>query len=143
MLSRDGTGSDEAEKTYAKASEILERLARENRLTPLYREELARTLVGRAAVRVASGNLLGAEADIKEAFALLDRLIAQETAKKAVRSPQYASIRARVLEQQSRLHSARKESVKAKMRWPWRSARSNEPSLSIRRGRSTTSFAAA
>jgi hypothetical protein len=114
LLARQGSGRIEAESLYKKAYVILERLARENELSPLYREEWARTLSGRATTRVAAGNLPAAESDCREGLKLVDELISQEKAKKgASQSPQYASLRGRILEQQSQILSLRNQHSEA------------------------------
>src|SRR5262249_3172318 len=82
-----------AEESYDRAASLLEKLIDTHKLIPHYREEMAVTLAGRAAVRARSGasRLAEAQRDCDAARTLLTGLIDGQRKKGIRLNPQYLS----------------------------------------------------
>jgi tetratricopeptide (TPR) repeat protein len=104
LLSTDLSKLPESEKQYEQASQILTSLSNKHKLIPHYREEMAVTLCGRAAVRVAMARIPDAQRDCETAREHLDWLIAEQTRKDAPENPEYLSLLGQVMARQSRIH---------------------------------------
>ena len=91
-------------QSYNRASAILERLIKDHALIPHYREELAVTASGRAAVHMVVGDIPAAQRDCKTARELVERLIDEQSSKGDPENPTYLSIVARVLVQESEIY---------------------------------------
>jgi eukaryotic-like serine/threonine-protein kinase len=104
LLSTDQKALLESEKTYEQAAQILTKLISKYKLAPHFREEMAATLCGRAAVRVAMAHIPDAQRDCEAALDHLTWLIAEQTRNGAPENPQYLSLLGQVLDQQSRIH---------------------------------------
>jgi serine/threonine-protein kinase len=103
LLSTDDKSLPLSEKNYERAAQILTRLIGKYKLAPHFREEMAATLCGRSAVRVAMARIQDAQRDCKAALDHLTWLIAEQTRKGAPENPQYLSLLGQVLDQQSRI----------------------------------------
>ncbi len=107
LLSTDVSKLAQSEKNYEEAAQILTRLIAENKLMPHYRQKMAATLCGRAAVRLAMNHIADAERDCEAAQEYLAGLIGEQTRKRAPENPEYLSLLGQVLDQQSRIHFVR------------------------------------
>ena len=104
LLSTDRSTLMEAEKNYEQASQILTKLISDHKLIPHYREEMAATLCGRAAVRLAMTRIPDAQRDCEAALDHLAWLIGEQSRTGAPENPEYLSLLGQVLAQQSRIH---------------------------------------
>jgi tetratricopeptide (TPR) repeat protein len=104
LLSTDLSKLQESENTFEQADKILSRLINKHKVIPLYRELMAATLCGRAAVRLAMNRIPDAQRDCEAAQGHLTWLIAEQTRKGAPENPEYVSLLGQVLTQQSRIH---------------------------------------
>ena len=86
-MSTDLSKLAESEKNYEQASRILARLIKDHKLIPHYREEMAVTLCGRAAVRLAMTRIPDAQRDCEAALDHLAWLIGEQTRKGAPENP--------------------------------------------------------
>jgi len=107
LLSADVSKLAECEKNYEQAAQILTRLIGNHKLIPHYREEMAVTLCGRAALHLAMNRIADAEHDCEAAQEYLGGLIGEQTRKGAPENPEYLSLLGQVLDQQSRIHFVR------------------------------------
>jgi eukaryotic-like serine/threonine-protein kinase len=107
LLSTDLAKLPESEKNFEQASQTLTRLINNHKVIPHYREEMAVTLCGRAAVRFAMTRIPDAERDCEAALEHLTGLITERTRKGAPENPQYLSLLGQVLNLQSRIHFLR------------------------------------
>ena len=107
LLSTDLSKLSESEQNYEQAAQILTRLISNHKSIPHYREEMAVTLCGRAAVRLAMGRIPDAQRDCEAALDHLAWLIGEQTRKGAPENPQYLSLLGQVLDRQSRIHFLR------------------------------------
>ena len=107
LLSADHSKLSQAENNYEQAAQILTRLISNHKLIPHYREEMAVTLCGRAAVRFAMTRIPDAERDCEAALEHLTGLITERTRMGAPENPQYLSLLGQVLNLQSRIHFLR------------------------------------
>ena len=107
ISSEDASSLAEAEGDYERAAGILARLIEKQEQIPHYREEMAATLCGRAAVRLAAGRIPDAEQDCEAALGHLTRLIDEQARKGTPENPQYLSLLGRVLARQGRIHFLR------------------------------------
>jgi eukaryotic-like serine/threonine-protein kinase len=107
LLSLDVSKLAESEKNYEQAAQILTRLIDNHKLTPHYRQRMAMTLCGRAAVRLAMNKIADAEHDCETAREHLAGLIGEQTQKGAPENPDYLSVLGQVLDLQSRIHFVR------------------------------------
>ena len=105
LLSTDQKALPESEKNFEQAAQVLTRLIGKYKLAPHFREEMAVTLCGRAAVRVALARIPEAQRDCEAALDHLAWLIEEQTRKGAPENPQYLSLLGQVLDQQGRIHS--------------------------------------
>jgi hypothetical protein len=103
-LRNDRSRLVDSEKSYEQASQILSRLINNHKLIPHYREEMATTLCGRAAVRLSLNRIPDAQRDCEVALDHLAWLVAEQTRKDAPENPQYLSLLGQVLARQSRIH---------------------------------------
>jgi eukaryotic-like serine/threonine-protein kinase len=110
LLGTDLSKLSQSEQNYEQASQVLAKLINKHKIMPHYREQMAATLCGRAAVRLAMTRFPDAQRDCKAAVELLDGLIAEQTRRDAPENPQYLSLRGQVLARQSRIHFLRGES---------------------------------
>ncbi|HEX3450037.1 MAG TPA: protein kinase, partial [Isosphaeraceae bacterium] len=104
LLRMDPAKVHESENNYVQAAQILTGLIGNHKLIPHYREEMAVTLCGRAAVRLAMNRIPDAQQDCEAALVHLDWLTAEQTRKGGPENPQYLSLRGQVLSVQSRIH---------------------------------------
>jgi tetratricopeptide (TPR) repeat protein len=105
--SRDSSSSAESEGYYNEASRILERLIKDHGQISHYREEMAATRGGRAAVRLAAGRISEAEQDCAAALDCLNGLIDERASQGAAENPEYLSLLGRVLALQCQIHLQR------------------------------------
>ena len=100
LLCKDLSRFPESEQNYERANLILERLIKDHALIPHYREEMAVTMSGRAAARLAMGRIPDAQRDCQAALDHLARLVAEQARKGAPENPRYLSLlgQARILE---------------------------------------------
>jgi eukaryotic-like serine/threonine-protein kinase len=106
LLCKDLSRFPESEKNYERATRILERLIKDHKLIPHYREEMAVTTSGRAAARLAMGRIPDAERDCKTALDHLAWLVEEQTRKGAPENPQYLSLLGQVRALEGRIHRA-------------------------------------
>jgi eukaryotic-like serine/threonine-protein kinase len=104
LLSADRSKLPESEKAYEQADQILSVLTNKHKVMPLYREQMAATLCGRAAVRLASNRVADSRRDCEAAQGHVTWLIAEQARKGAPENPQYLSLLGQVLIQHSRIH---------------------------------------
>jgi eukaryotic-like serine/threonine-protein kinase len=104
LLAKDPPQPIESLENYERASRTLDRLIKDHTVIPHYREELAATLSGRAAARLALGQVADAERDCQAALEQLARLIREQTAKHAPENPQYLSLLGRALARESGIY---------------------------------------
>jgi tetratricopeptide (TPR) repeat protein/tRNA A-37 threonylcarbamoyl transferase component Bud32 len=104
LLGKDPSSLAESERSFEQASQILVRLIAGHRLIPHYREEMAVTLCGRAAVRLAGARITEAQRDCEAARDHLAWLVGEQTRKGAPENPRYLSLLGQVLAGQSRIH---------------------------------------
>lgn len=104
LLGKDPSRLSESARDYEQASRILERLIRDHKLIPHYREEMTVALSGRAAVRLAMGRVADARRDCEAARDHLGWLIGEQERKGAPENPQYLSLLGQVLARQGRIH---------------------------------------
>ena len=78
LLSREPSTLAESERSYEEASRILARLITNHKLIPHYREEMAVTFCGRAAVRSAMNRVPDARRDCEAALEHLTELIGEQ-----------------------------------------------------------------
>jgi tetratricopeptide (TPR) repeat protein len=110
LLSTEIAKLAQSESSYEQATAILTKLIINHKLILHYREEMAATLCGRAAVRIAMKRISDAELDCEAARVHLDGLIAEQTRKGAPENPQYLSLLGQVLAQQSLIHLLQRRS---------------------------------
>jgi serine/threonine-protein kinase len=103
LASKDASTLAESEGYYEQASRILARLIKDHALIPHYREEMAVTLCGRAAVRLATSRVPDAQRDCEAALDHLAWLVGEQARKGAPENPQYLSLLGQVLARQSRI----------------------------------------
>jgi tetratricopeptide (TPR) repeat protein len=103
LLAKKFAQLEEAEERYERARKILDRLIKDHRSVPYYREEMAATLSGRALVRLAKGRAAEALADCKTASEQLETLIEEQTADGGRDNPSYLSLLGRTLELEARI----------------------------------------
>ncbi len=104
LLNTDRSTLAESERNYSQAAEILTRLISNHKVIPHYREKMALTLCGRAAVRLAMNRIPDAQRDCKDALDHLAWLVGEQTRKGAPENPQYLSLLGQVQDQQSRIY---------------------------------------
>ncbi len=114
LASKDASSLAESERSYEEASRILARLIKDHEQIPHYREEMAGTLCGLAAVRLAAGRIAEAEGDCKAALGHLAWLIGEQTRQGAPENPEYLSLLGRILARQSRIHQLQGRSMEAR-----------------------------
>ena len=95
LLSTDLARLVESEKNYEQAAQILTRLISKHKLIPHYREEMAATLCGRAAVRLAMNRIPDAQSDCEAALDHLAWLIGEQKRKGHRKTPSISAFLAR------------------------------------------------
>jgi serine/threonine-protein kinase len=114
LLSTDVAKLTESEKAYEQSYKILSGLINKHKVIPLYREQMAVALCGRAAVHIARNDIPDAQRDCEAAQGHLAWLIAEQTRKRAPENPQYLSLFGQVLTQQSRIYFLQKRLQEAR-----------------------------
>jgi len=111
LLTREPAKLLVAEQIHSRAARILETLILHYKLIPSYPEQMAVTLSGRAAVRLAmgAGRLADARSDCDESRRLLEGLIAEEKRKEGWENPNRLSLLGRALERASLIYRAQGE----------------------------------
>jgi serine/threonine protein kinase len=104
LASKEASTRAESERCYDEASRILDRLIKDHGQIPHYREEMAATLCGRAAVRLATDRIGEAERDCAAALEHLSWLIGEQTRRGGPENPEYLSLLGRVFARQSQIH---------------------------------------
>jgi hypothetical protein len=104
---REPSSRAKAEDFYQEASRILERLIENHGQVPHYREELAETLCGRAAARLAAGRVEDAQRDCEAAVEHIDGLNRERARQRAPENPEYLSLLGRVLARRSQIELRR------------------------------------
>lgn len=104
-----------AEQQYERAAQLLQELVATHKVIPHYREELAVTLAGRAAIRAGLGpsSLAEAQRDCEAAQVHLESLIEGQKRKRIRINPHYLSLLSRTHSTASRIHLARGDAAKA------------------------------
>jgi serine/threonine-protein kinase len=103
LLIGDQATIAESERNYDEAARILSGLMKKHPQRPHFREELAVTYSGRAAVRQAMGHLLEAQRDCQAALEQLERLIAEEGHEEARDNAGYRCLLGQVYARQGRI----------------------------------------
>ena len=106
LLGKDLSRFPESEKNDEQAALILERLMEDHKLVPHYREEMAVTMSGRAAARLAMGRIAAAQRDCQAALDHLAALVEEEARKGAPENPRYLSLLGQARALESRIHRA-------------------------------------
>jgi eukaryotic-like serine/threonine-protein kinase len=104
LLSTDLSKLPESEICYEQAYQTLTRLIDNHKVIPHYREEIAVTLCGQAAVHLAMARIPDAQRDCEGALEHVGWLVAEQTSKDAPPNPQYLSLLGQVLARQSEVH---------------------------------------
>ena len=104
LVITDQSKIPESEKNYEQAYQTLTKLINNHNLIPHYREEMAVTLCGRAAVRLSMTRIPDAQRDCEAALDHLAWLIGEQTRTGAPENPQYLSLLGQVLARQSEVH---------------------------------------
>ena len=121
LLITDLSKFAESEKNYEQAYQTLTRLINNHKLIPHYREEMAMTLGGRAAVRLAMARIPDAQRDCEAALDHLAWLIGGTNGKGAPENPSISAFLARFWPGEWVHFRPVDERQRVGVRTPWRS----------------------
>jgi eukaryotic-like serine/threonine-protein kinase len=114
LLAKDLARPFESLENYERASRILDKLIGDHTAIPHYREELAATLAGRAAARLAMDQISDAERDCRAALEQLAQLVRERASKQAPENPQYLSLLGRALALEGRIRRRQGRPIEAR-----------------------------
>jgi serine/threonine-protein kinase len=103
LLTKDQARLAEADESFEQASGILQRLIKNHAEMPQFREEFVTTLLGRAELRIAQGNVADALRNCEEALEHVAWLMGEQVRKGSPENPHYLSSRGQILAVKSRV----------------------------------------